>query len=68
MADSSIWESGVQGPPGPPGPAVKLRNTGTVIQWAEEGTDVWYDIIPISAITGPQGETVVGPHKRWTLS
>lgn len=61
MADSSIWESGVQGPPGPPGPAVKLRNTGTVIQWAEEGTDVWYDIIPISAITGPQGETVVGP-------
>lgn len=61
MADASIWESGVQGPPGPPGPKTLIRNNGTYIQYSFEGEDIWYNLVELATLTGPQGETIVGP-------
>ena len=39
----------------PKGKSIKLRKGSTHIQWAIDGTDVWYDIILISDLLGPQG-------------
>lgn len=61
MSDSSIWNSGVQGPPGPPGAKPLFRITATHIQVAYEGELIWSNLIPLSEITGPQGESIVGP-------
>lgn len=61
MAEASIWDAGVQGPPGPPGPSVILRQADNYIQWSIEGTGVWYNLIAIVDITGPQGESIQGP-------
>lgn len=58
---STIWESGVQGPPGPPGARVLLRTTVTHIQYSYEGEGIWYDLVPLSTLEGPPGDTVVGP-------
>lgn len=61
MSDSSIWESGVAGPPGPPGARVLFRLSATHIQMAYEGELIWTNLVPLSEITGPQGESIVGP-------
>lgn len=61
MSDSSIWESGVQGPPGPPGARVLFRLSATHIQMAYEGELIWTNLVPLSEITGPQGESIIGP-------
>lgn len=58
---SSIWESGVQGPPGPPGEPAILRVTATHIQWSVQGTDIWTDLISIAELIGPPGESIQGP-------
>lgn len=61
MTDSSIWDSGTQGPPGPPGARVLLRKTATHIQYAYEGELLWRDLVSLAEITGPEGEGVPGP-------
>lgn len=61
MADSSIWASNVAGPPGPPGARVLLRTSATHVQYSYEGEGIWYDLIPLSELEGPQGESIVGP-------
>lgn len=58
---SSIWDSGVQGPPGPPGAKVLLRTTSTFIQYSYEGEGIWYDLVALSTLEGPQGDSIVGP-------
>lgn len=61
MSDASIWDSGVAGPPGPPGARVLFRLSATHIQMAYEGELIWTNLVPLSEITGPQGESIVGP-------
>lgn len=61
MSESSIWESGVQGPPGPPGAKPLFRLSATHVQIAYEGELIWTNLVPLSEITGPQGESIVGP-------
>lgn len=61
MSDASIWDSGVQGPPGPPGARVLLRQSATHVQYSYEGEGIWYNLIALSELEGPQGDSVVGP-------
>lgn len=61
MSEASIWDSGVQGPPGPPGAKPLFRLSATHIQIAYEGELIWTNLVPLSEITGPQGESIVGP-------
>ena len=39
----------------PKGKNIKLKKGDTHIQWAIDGTDVWYDVVRISDLLGPQG-------------
>jgi hypothetical protein len=61
MTDATIWDPGLQGPPGPPGALLLLRKTLTHVQYAYEGIEIWTNLVPLTEITGPQGESIVGP-------
>lgn len=58
---SSIWDSGVAGPPGPDGKPAIMRISGNQLQWSVQGTNIWYNLLPLSDITGPPGPSVQGP-------
>ena len=64
MSNSTIWDSGVEGPPGPPGPSVELREFEGVVQWRVVGTVTWNNLVNVSELTGPPGPagaSVTGP-------
>lgn len=62
MAEASIWESGVAGPPGPPGAKLLLRTTELYIQYSYEGDgDLWTNLVTLESLRGPAGESIIGP-------
>lgn len=47
---------GTNGAPGADGREIKLRTTGTHIQWAYAGTETWYNLKLLSELRGDKGE------------
>ena len=58
---TTVWDAGVVGPPGPPGPKPLIRRTTDFLQYSYEGAEVWLDLIALSELIGPKGDTVIGP-------
>lgn len=61
---STIWDTGIEGPPGPPGPqgpAPLLRVFSGFIQWSYVGSGVWNNLIAVSDLVGPPGTGAQGP-------
>lgn len=48
---------GSAGTPGQDGREIELQKSATAIQWRYEGDETWTDLVQLSEITGPAGQT-----------
>lgn len=65
MSEATIWQPGegeqIPGPTGPRGPNLELQTSSTHVQWRVAGDSTWINLIPITELVGPQGNSIVGP-------
>ncbi len=55
--DGSQGAPGTDGQDGEDGREVQIRSTDTMIQWRYEGESIWRDLMPLSMLRGPRGQT-----------